>query len=258
MTESERISAIWASTVAKLKQVVHEFKITQDELHVGGDFLNRLGQAGVCRSLIDVALAMTSIEAVGGAEGGTRSNLEGPYHAAHPERPDGVLLDRSPSPEESILTLKGVVRDTVTGRPAAGAKLDFWHADGYGRYDRQGSHLRGVVYADADGAYRIHTVVPDDYAEHDNDPIGELFRAMGRHNIRAAHIHVKVSTGDDERLTTQLFMPTSRVLDSDYVDGAVTRDLLVNLEPVSDVGDRRAFEARFDIKLGALSSATVR
>jgi protocatechuate 3,4-dioxygenase beta subunit len=251
MDDRERLLAIWARTVEKLKEVVQEFKITEDELHAAGDYFNRLGKSGMSRSLIDVGLALTSVAATGAIKGGTRSNLEGPYHAQHPPRADGNLLDRSPPPDAPRLTLSGVVTDLATGRPAAGAELDFWQADSSGLYDRKGSHLRGIVTTDAQGRYEIQTVVPSDYAEHDGDPIGELFRAMGKPNTRAAHIHVKVNVDGVERLTTQLFMPTSSFLDRDYVEGAVSDDLIVKLEPAG-----QGYRARFDIVLGvAVTSA---
>ena len=41
MSENARLKAIHAAVVEKLKEVVREFAITQDELHVAGDFLNR-------------------------------------------------------------------------------------------------------------------------------------------------------------------------------------------------------------------------
>ena len=249
--ESTRIEAIWLRTVEKMKEVVREFRVTQDELHVAGDYFNRLGQAGMCRSLIDVALAMTSVEASGGADRGTRPNLQGPYHAAHPTRGDGRLFSRIPDPDQPRLTLRGQVRDADSGRPVPGASLDFWQADSNGIYDRAGDHLRGIICSDPDGSYELHTVVPNDYSEHDHDPIGELFRAMGKHNTRAAHIHLKASVGGRELLTTQIFMSLSKFLDKDYVEGAVSDDLTVELRP-NPSGS--GFVAEFDISLaGALA-----
>jgi protocatechuate 3,4-dioxygenase beta subunit len=246
--EQERLRAIWARTVEKLQEVVREFKITEDELHEAGAYLDRLGRSGMCRSLIDVGLAMTSVDVVAGVNGGTRPNLEGPYYAAHPLRPDGNLIEREPPSDAARLTLHGIVTDAATGKPISGARLDFWQADSAGLYDRKGSHLRGIVIADAAGRYQVTTVLPNDYSEHDQDPIGELFRAMGRPNTRAAHIHVKVSVDGQLRLTTQLFMPTSRFLERDYVEGAVSDDLIVKLEPDAVApGGAKTFRARFDI-----------
>jgi protocatechuate 3,4-dioxygenase beta subunit len=250
--EQERLNAIWIRTVEKLKDVVREFKVTEDELHVAGDYLNRLGQAGMCRSLLDVALAMTSVAVHAPAHGGTRKNLEGPYFATHPLRADGNLLDREVGPRAPRLTLSGIVTDARTGAPIPGAKLDFWQTDSDGLYDRKGTHLRGIVLADKDGRYRISTVLPSDYAEHDNDPIGELFRAMGKPNTRAAHVHVKVSVGDELCLTTQIFMPTSSFLERDYVEGAVSKDLIVDLEEEAGaLGGTTAYRARFDFAVAS-------
>lgn len=248
MTSEERLNAIWARTVEKLKEVVREFKITEDELHVAGDYLNRLGQSGMGRSLIDVSLALTAVAANTPGRKGTRSNLEGPYHAKHPIRPDGNIMERSPAPDAALLTLHGTVTDAVTGKPLPGAHLDFWQTDSDGLYDRKGTHLRGIVVADDQGRYKLSTVLPSDYAEHDHDAIGELFRAMGKPNTRAAHVHIKVSVGDKLRLTTQVFMPTSTFLDKDYVEGAVSEDLIVKLEPdPAATGPHKAYRARFDL-----------
>jgi catechol 1,2-dioxygenase len=242
MEPNERLMAIYNRTVEALKEVVREFAVTEDELHVSGRYLNRLGQSGMCPSLLDVALAMTSIAASGRQGPGTRICLEGPYHGDHPVRADGDILERAPAAGGSRLTLTGVVTDAVTGAPIPGARLDFWQADADGLYDKKGAHLRGVVLSDAQGGYELKTVVPSDYAEHDHDPIGELFRAMGKPNTRAAHIHLKVSVASEELLTTQLFMPTSSFLDRDYVEGAVSEDLTLVLEP-----DGEACRSRFDI-----------
>lgn len=242
--QAERLEAIWQRIVADMKQVVRDFHITQDELHVAGDYFNRLGQSGMCRSLFDVALAMTSVAVTGESNKGTRQNLEGPYHRPHPERPDGALYS-GPCPEGMPpLTISGTVRDATTGAPLPGARLDFWQADSNGIYDRQGDHLRGVVIADTQGNYTLHTILPHDYSEHDHDPLGELFRAMGRHNTRAAHIHLKASTNGVVHLTTQIFMPTSSFLATDYVEGAVSDDLIMALE-----SEGEGYRGWFDIAL---------
>lgn len=237
-----RLKAIHARVVEKLKEVVREFAITQDELHVAGDFLNRLGQVGMCRSLVDVSLAMTSVD-VTMDKNGTRPNLEGPFHKdGAPERPDGNLLEHA-MPGAPILAMRGVVTDSLSGAPIEGAVVDIWQADHEGHYDRKGFHLSGRMRTDAEGRYQVETVVPKDYSDHDHDPIGELYRAMGRHNRRAAHIHLKLLVDDVEHLNTQLFIPGNPYLDSDYVEGAVSDDLILDMHPA---GDNR-FTAVFDI-----------
>ncbi|MGZ5141243.1 MAG: dioxygenase family protein [Burkholderiales bacterium] len=244
----ERLKAIWARTVEKLKEVVYEFKITQDELHLAGDYFNRLGQSGFSRSLIDVALAMASVDATRRASSGTRPNLEGPFHLKHPVRSDGNLIDKDVGTQPR-LELSGYVRDAKTGQPLAGAEVDAWQADSDGHYDFD-THLRGVVVADAKGHYRLTTVVPRDYSDHDNDPIGELFRAMGRHNRRAAHVHIKVRYKGAQLLTTQLFVPGSPYLNTDYVEGAVSPDLIMDMQPKAVAsGEPPSYVAHFDFAI---------
>ena len=93
-------------------------------------------------------------------------------------------------------------------------------------------------------------VVPDDYAEHDGDPIGELFRALGQTNHRAAHIHFKLRVAGKERLVTQLFMPTSKTLDHDYVVGAVSDDLTLSFRDGPALpGHGKHYEAQFDFRV---------
>jgi len=246
MNQEERLRAIWDRSVEKLKEVVREFKITEAELHLAGDYFNRLGQSGMCRSLIDVALAMTSIDATQRPGEGTRQNLTGPYHAVHQLRPDGNLCDVETDGDAPRLVLSGVLTDVRTGKPIPDAELDFWQADHHGLYDRRGNHLRGIVMTDAQGRYLVSSLLPNDYSEHDSDPLGELFRAMGRTNTRAAHVHLKVRVYGSEVLTTQIFMSTSRMLEHDYVEGAVSDDLIVSLQSGSAQGVP-TFTGRFDI-----------
>ena len=74
-------------------------------------------------------------------------------------------------------------------KPLAGALLDFWQADDKGRYDNSGSRLRGHQFTDAEGRYRLRSVVP------------------GLYPGRTRHIHVKVQSRDGRVLTTQLYFP---------------------------------------------------
>lgn len=246
MSERERIVEVWNATRDALQGVVRDLQITQEELLFAARYFNRLGQSGMFPSLLFVALGMTSVDATRTRLGGTRPNMEGPfYKPGAPERPEGNLLEAQPGADATELHLEGEVTDAGTGRAIADAELDFWQADQNGTYDQSGFHLRGIVRSDGHGRYRVRTVVPRDYSEHDADPIGELFRAMGRHNRRAAHIHLKVRKPGYVPLATQIFMPDSEYLDSDYVEGAVSPDLTLRFEH----GTPRAVHAHFDVSL---------
>ena len=102
------------------------------------------------------------------------------------------------SPERTSLLEPGMggARIVVTGsvlttscRPVGGALLDFWQADDQGRYDNAGFRLRGHQFADAQGRYRLETVVP------------------GLYTGRTRHIHVRVQAPNQPVLTTQLYFP---------------------------------------------------
>lgn len=96
----------------------------------------------------------------------------------------------------SFLEKGASARLVVTGRvlsaqcrPVANALLEFWHADEFGEYDNKGYRYRGHQHADAEGRYRLETIVPAEYPG------------------RARHIHVKVQAPGQRVLTSQLYFP---------------------------------------------------
>ena len=96
----------------------------------------------------------------------------------------------------AVLVLGGRVLSTDC-RPLPGVLLDFWQADGRGRYDTSGFRLRGHQRSDADGRYRLTTVVPGFYPG------------------RTRHLHVKAQRQGGEVLTTQLYFPGAERNDQD-------------------------------------------
>ena len=109
---------------------------------------------------------------------------EGPYYKANP--PQNATL-RTAGVAGTPLTLTGYVV-SKSCQPIANAKLDFWQADGNGNYDNSGYTLRGWQLSDANGAYRLETVIP------------------GLYPGRTEHIHFKV-TVNGQTYTSQLFFP---------------------------------------------------
>ena len=115
----------------------------------------------------------------------TESQTEGPYFSRNsPERKS--LVEGGVT--GTLLTVSGVVT-TRSCRPVQGALLDFWQADDSGEYDNNGFRLRGHQFTDANGAYRLETIVP------------------GLYPGRTRHIHVKVQAPNEPVLTTQLYFP---------------------------------------------------
>jgi protocatechuate 3,4-dioxygenase beta subunit len=109
---------------------------------------------------------------------------EGPYYKANP--PQSANL-RTAGVAGTPLTLTGYVVSRSC-QPIANARLDFWQADGNGNYDNAGYTLRGWQMTDANGAYRLETVIP------------------GLYPGRTEHIHFKVTAGG-QTYTSQLFFP---------------------------------------------------
>jgi protocatechuate 3,4-dioxygenase beta subunit len=137
--------------------------------------------------------ALTPTPACDDGDDPTPPQTAGPFFK--PDSPERAsLLDAGV--EGTVLVVTGQVF-TRSCQPVAGALLDFWQADYGGRYDNAGFRLRGHQYADADGRFRLETVVP------------------GQYPGRTRHIHVRVQAPGERVLTTQLYFPGERANERD-------------------------------------------
>jgi protocatechuate 3,4-dioxygenase beta subunit len=119
-----------------------------------------------------------------------------------PRQTEGPFFKPSSPQRNSLADARATL--LVTGRvlardcqPMANALLDFWHADEQGDYDNQGFRYRGHQFTDAEGRYRLETIVPAEYPG------------------RARHIHVKLQPPGGRVLTTQLYFPNQERNESD-------------------------------------------
>ncbi|RZQ65858.1 carbohydrate-binding protein [Amycolatopsis suaedae] len=115
----------------------------------------------------------------------TPPQMEGPYFK--PNSPQRTSLV-GPGTPGTRLTVSGYVFGLAC-LPVARALLDFWQADVNGAYDNVGYNFRGHQFTDANGAFRLSTIVP------------------GLYPGRTRHIHVKVQAPGRPILTTQLYFP---------------------------------------------------
>ncbi|HWQ15010.1 MAG TPA: hypothetical protein VNL77_19585, partial [Roseiflexaceae bacterium] len=129
--------------------------------------------------------ALAPTPACGDEDDVTIAQTEGPFYT--PNTPERTSL-LEPGMPGTRLVVSGTVLTTAC-QPVAGALLDFWHADDSGAYDNAGFRLRGHQFADAQGRYRLETIVP------------------GLYTGRTRHIHVKVQAPNQPVLTTQLYFP---------------------------------------------------
>jgi protocatechuate 3,4-dioxygenase beta subunit len=148
----------------------------------------------------------------------TPAQTEGPYFT--PDSPRRASLLEAGMGGQRLVVAGTVL--TTDCRPVQRALLDFWQADDAGEYDNQGYRLRGHQFSDAEGGWRLETVVP------------------GVYTGRTRHIHVKVQAPDGPVLTTQLYFPGEPGNDR---DGIFQPELV--LTDVRDRGDTRQGSFRF-------------
>jgi len=147
----------------------------------------------------------------------TPRQTEGPFFKTDTPRRIS-LIEGNPSRH---FVLEGRVLSAQC-KPVPNALLDFWHADEQGAYDTRGFRYRGHQYTDAQGRYRLETIVPAEYPG------------------RTRHIHVKAQAQGRRVLTTQLYFPD---------DPANARDFLYRPELAMKMARRG--EAAFDFVIDA-------
>lgn len=177
---------------------------------------------------------------------------EGPFYPDHlPLDTDNdlIIIKDSTTPAiGEISHLSGKILDS-SGSPLKNVTIEIWQCDANAVYlhssdssrkkDQQDGHFQGYgqFTTDSSGEYRFRTIKPVPYP--------------GR---PAPHIHIKVKRGDDELLTTQLFI---RGHEGNKKDGIYrsTRDLidrelvLADFKPIPDskIGE---LAAKFDVVVG--------
>jgi protocatechuate 3,4-dioxygenase beta subunit len=115
----------------------------------------------------------------------TARQTAGPFFK--PDSPERKSLLEKDN-KAGLLVVSGVVL-SASCKPVANALLDFWHADEFGDYDNKGFSYRGHQLTDAQGRWRLETILPAEYPG------------------RARHIHVNVQAPGRRVLTTQLYFP---------------------------------------------------
>jgi protocatechuate 3,4-dioxygenase beta subunit len=151
----------------------------------------------------------------------TVRQTEGPYFKpSSPQRADLV----EPNSKARLVEISGQVL-TRTCRPVGGALLDLWHADERGAYDNSGFRYRGHLFTDAQGRWRLDTILPAEYPG------------------RARHIHVNIQAPGRRILTTQLYFPSEL---GHHRDGLYNAALQMKI-----AGNEKRLDGRFDFVIDA-------
>jgi protocatechuate 3,4-dioxygenase beta subunit len=146
----------------------------------------------------------------------TPSQTAGPFFKPNsPQR--AVLLEPGGKAGRLVIAGQVLAKDC---KPVPNALLDFWHADEDGDYDNKGYRYRGHQHADAQGRWRLETIVPAEYPG------------------RTRHIHVNVQAPGKRIVTTQLYFPGET---GNSRDGLYRKEL-----EIRNVKKGQALEGGFD------------
>ena len=231
-TPDPRTREVIQALVRHLHAFAKEVRLTDEEWLAGISFLTATGQMCDERrqefillsdtlgfsSLIDL-INHSDVEALA-----TEPTILGPFYVpGSPERAFGESMVEYEDGGE-VAIFRGVVTDT-DGSPLQGVLLDVWQNAATGFYavqqpdEQPATNLRGRYLTDGEGRYEIRTVRPVPYPIPADGPVGKLLHYTGRHEWRAAHIHLKASKEGYEPVTSHVFDRESRYLDSDTVFG---------------------------------------
>ena len=230
-----RTRELLQSLTAHLHAFVAETRLTRTEWERGVEILTETGRITdehrqefiLWSDALGVSMLVDALAVERPAEA-TESTVVGPFWAeGSPLREYGESIAEQPGGEP--LWVSGRVL-AVGGEPLAGAELDVWQNGTNRLYavqdpDSPEKHLRGRFVTREDGSFAFLAIRPTPYPIPDDGPVGQMLAATGRHPWRPAHIHVAVSAGGFERLTTHVFDRASPYLDSDAVF-AVKRSLI--------------------------------
>ncbi|KJF19219.1 dioxygenase [Rhodococcus sp. AD45] len=259
------------TVVEDLEQVLLEFvrkhQITHSDYRAATDLIIESIKAGEESLLFDVFFEAEATDVGNLGRDGSPEAIEGPFYLPGAPILDGPLnvMPQRGDEKGQPLLFRGTVTDT-DGQPLGGVELDLWHADADGLYSNihpniPDYNLRGRFVSEADGTFRVLTILPPPYEIPKDGPTGTVLRALGRHFFRPAHLHIKLRHNDFEDMTSQLYFQGGAYLDND-VAGAVRDGLVIELREVDDTAliseqglDHPYTDARYDFVLARTHNA---
>jgi catechol 1,2-dioxygenase len=251
-----RFREVMTAVIRHLHALVKEVRLTDDEWMAAIQFLTKTGQ--MCSDwrqefilLSDTLGVSMLVDTLNHSHSETTENtVLGPFYVANPphyENGRNICLDGKGEP----MVVRGRVTDT-SGAPIVGATVDAWQTNEDGFYDVQQKgvqpemNLRGVFTTNDRGEYWFRSAKPRWYPIPGDGPVGAMLAAMGRSNIRPAHVHFIVRAAGYDDVVTHVFPPDCPYLDTDAVFG-VKESLIGDFQRSEDKAeaDRLGFPAPF-------------
>jgi protocatechuate 3,4-dioxygenase beta subunit len=208
----------------------------------------------VRRKLLAASVSLAGLAATGApwraaaqARAATPRQTAGPFYPREfPADDDNDLVTVKGQPaiaKGELLLLTGAVVD-ASGKPLAGARVEIWQCNAFGRYHHPGDSSNApldpafqgwgqFVTAD-DGTYRFRTIKPVPYPG------------------RTPHIHFRVSGRNVPELVTQMYVEGERLNERDGLYGWLDpRERAAVTVRLDRTADGKALAGRFEIVLRA-------
>ena len=237
----ERVGTVACDILDAIRERLEKHAVTHEEYRAAWAWLIELAGSGEVPLFLDVFFEAAVERITHDGKPGSQGTVQGPYYledaASLTERPY-VMPMRADEPGDSIL-FTGRVRG-LDGTPLSGVAVDMWQAGHDGTYsgfvgDAPPRNLRGRMITDADGTFRVRTILPAPYQIPHAGPTGAFLAMLGRHSWRPAHFHFMLDGDAYEPLTTQLYFRGDPWLHGQGdVVGAVKDSLIIDIEEATD------------------------
>jgi hydroxyquinol 1,2-dioxygenase len=235
-----RLRELMSAFVRHLHDFAREVKLTEQEFHQAMAYIVAIGKHSNETHneavLMAGSLGLSPLVCLlnNGDHGQTETDASqlGPFWRMHsPKTENGGTIVRSPTPGPELF-VDAWYKDAA-GKPVAGVEVDIWHSSTEGFYENQDPvqadmNLRGKFTTDADGHIGFRTIKPAGYPIPIDGPVGELCRALRRHNMRPAHLHFLAFKPGYKTLISQIYDPEDPYLETDVQFG-VTKHLIGNI-----------------------------
>lgn len=244
-TPDPRTRQIVEALIRHSHDFAREVKLKPEELLYAAEFLKRCGEVTdasrhefiLLADVLGITMVVNTITA-DAPDGTLEPSVLGPfYRSGAPEVPNGADLSHRGDADGVPAHVSGRVL-AADGTPIPGAELDVWGTNANGLYENMDPgqpdyNLRGRLHTDEQGRFEFWTVKPVSYPIPADGPVGELFEATKRTNMRPGHLHFIVSAEGYTTVVTELYTDDDEFIDSDPVFG-VKASLLAHYELITD------------------------